>query len=85
MANSTALAKADVKAQAALAKALRQANNENATKFFAAGMAGVIFLFITFHWGRLPLALYYQRRARRIGSLELLVRISRYYSSQCYG
>jgi hypothetical protein len=84
MANSTAVAEADAKAQAALAKALRQANNENTAKFFAAGMAGMIFLFMSFHWSRLAFARYKQRRARRIGFLELLVRISRYYSSQCY-
>jgi len=80
MANNTAAA--DAKAKTALAKALRQVNNENSAKFFAAGMAGMIFLFTVFHWSRFALRHYELRRARRVSLLKIPVRVSRYYPSQ---
>jgi len=36
----------------AFAKKIRQLNNENAAKFFAAGMLAMISLFIISHWTR---------------------------------
>jgi hypothetical protein len=49
MANGTAAAAAQAKAKQALAKALKQRNNENTVKFFAAGMASMMVLFIVFN------------------------------------
>jgi len=46
MANATVEAAAQAKAKTALAKALRQRNNENTLKFFAASMVGMMVLFL---------------------------------------
>jgi hypothetical protein len=64
-------------AKAASSRTLRQANNENSAKVFAAGMAGMIFLFILFHWSRFVFTRCGLRRARGSGFLEFLRRISR--------
>lgn len=52
MADSTTSAAAAKKSKAALAKILRQRNNENTPKFFAAGIVGMIVIFMIFHWSR---------------------------------
>lgn len=65
------------KAKITLAKALRQRNNENTAKFFAAGMAGMVLICILFHWSRFAFA-HYGLRARRSGFLHSPRKFSRY-------
>jgi len=72
-------------AAAAKAKALRQRNNENAARFFAAGMAGMMVMFIFFHWARFLFKRYQLRRGSSTSFLRVSVGISRYYSSHCLG
>lgn len=81
MANATAIAAKEAKAKTALAKLLRQKNNENSAKFFAAGMVGLIVLFMIFHWTRIFFKRYESRTSGSIGPLEVPVRISRYAQS----
>jgi hypothetical protein len=76
MANSTKADAAAAKAKAALAKALRQKNNENTPKFFAAGIVGLIFLFMVFHWARFVFK-HYGSKNGSSGLLKVPVRISR--------
>ena len=52
MLNATKTAAKAVKAKAALAKVLRQKNNENTAGFFTVGIVGMIILFMIFHWTR---------------------------------
>jgi hypothetical protein len=49
MPNATETAVKAAKAKAALAKVLRQKNNENAAGFFTVGIVGMIILFMIFH------------------------------------
>ena len=62
----------------ALAKKIRQLNNEKAAKFFAAGMVAMISLFIIFHWTRY---LYKRTLSKRTSGNSLttcIVSITRY-------
>ena len=74
MANATETA---AKAKAALAKVLRQKNNENTVKFFAAGMVGMMALFIIFHWTRVVFKKYESKRGKST-ALRVPVAITRY-------
>jgi hypothetical protein len=63
-------------APAALAKVLRQRNNVNAAKFFAAGMAGIMTIFIILNWTRFLFKHYCQGRESS-GVLDVPIKISR--------
>ncbi|TVY49572.1 Ferric/cupric reductase transmembrane component, partial [Lachnellula occidentalis] len=80
MPNATATAAAEAKAAKAkaakLVKILRQRNNENSAKFFAAAMAGIMVLFILFHWTRIAFKTY-ERRSGKATFLQFPVRITR--------
>jgi len=78
MPNATVTAAATAKAKAALAKAIRQRNNENTAKFFAVGMAGLIVLFMIFHWTRLVFRRYESKEKGSLGVFQVPVAISRY-------
>ena len=80
MANATQAAANTAKAKAALAKVLRQKNNENAAKFFAAGMVGMIFLFMIFH-GTRYFVKKYESKNGTIPALRGPVAITRYLTS----
>lgn len=69
-----------VRVKATISKALRQKNNENTAKFFAAGICGMIFLFILFHWARFLFTHYGRRRAGISRLVDLPRRITRYSS-----
>ena len=77
MANATETAAKAAKAQAALAKALRQKNNENTAKFFAAGMTGMMVLFMIFHLTRAIFKRTKSERGRSTLSM-VLVAVTRY-------
>jgi hypothetical protein len=49
---AAAAAAAKLKAAKLAAKALRNANNEDTAKYFAAGMVGIMAFFTVFHWIR---------------------------------
>ncbi|KAL3417212.1 ferric reductase like transmembrane component [Phlyctema vagabunda] len=66
MADATAQAAAKKKA---LAKKLRLINNVNSTKYFAAGMAALVTLFIVFHWTRY---FYKKIESRKVVNNKLL-------------
>lgn len=63
------------------AKTARQRNNENTAKFFAAGMCGMIFLFILFHWTRFLFKRYGRQKTRISRLLDIPRRIARYLKS----
>lgn len=71
------------KAKAGQSKAVRQINNENTAKFFAAGMCGMIFLFILFHWSRLIFKRYGTQRRKVSRFLDVPRRAARYSNLQC--
>lgn len=73
---TAAAAKAD-KVAKAKAKVLRQRNNENSTKFFAAAMVGIMVIFILFHWTRIAFKTYERRRSGKATFLKFPVRITR--------
>ncbi len=77
MANATATAAAASKAAKALAKVLRQKNNENTAKFLAAGVAGMMVLFIIFHWTRSAFKSYESKKGR-VTALRVPIAITRY-------
>jgi len=77
MANATEVAAA-AKAKTALVKVLRQRNNENTAKFFAAGMAGMMVLFMIFHWTRVVFKRYESRKSESISLSRIPVSLSRY-------
>jgi hypothetical protein len=77
MPNSTTTAAASAAtAPAALAKVLRQRNNVNAAKFFAAGMAGIMTIFIVLNWTKFLFKHYCQGRGSS-GILDAPIKISR--------
>lgn len=81
MANSTETAAKAATAKAkALAKALRQKNNENSAKFFAAGMVGMICLFMIFHWTRVIFKKYESKHGK-FTSFRVPVAVTRYLTS----
>lgn len=80
MANATETAAKVTKAKLALAKALRQKNNENTAGFFAAGMVGMILLFMIFHWTRY-LFKRYETEKGNATALRIPAAIARYLSS----
>jgi hypothetical protein len=76
MANATEDAAKAAKVKAALAKLIRQRDNENTAKFFAAGMVGIMILFMMFHWTRFVIKRH-ESKNKSIGLLRVPVRISR--------
>jgi hypothetical protein len=76
MANATEDAAKAAKAKVALAKLIRQRNNENTAKSFAAGMVGMMILFMIFHWTRFVYKRY-GSKSRSIALLRMPVGISR--------
>jgi len=78
MPNATTTAAAAAKDKTALAKVIRQRNNENTAKFFAAGMAGLIVLFMIFHWTRLVFKRYELKKKESLGVFKVPVALSRY-------
>jgi hypothetical protein len=77
MRNSTTTTTASAAtAPAALAKVLRQRNNVNAAKFFAAGMAGIMTIFIVLNWTKFLFKHYCQERECS-GDLDAPIKISR--------
>jgi len=80
MPNSTATAAAEAKASAVnLMKLLRQQNNEKTAKFFAAAMAGIMVLFIIFHWTRVVFKGYERRSGGNVTFLKFPIRVTRSY------
>jgi hypothetical protein len=77
MANATETAAKAAKAKVALAKVLRQKNNENTAKFFAAGMVGMMVLFMIFHWTRFVFKKYEPKKGKPV-ALRIPVAITRY-------
>jgi putative effector of murein hydrolase len=77
MANTTGTTASAAKAQAALAKELRQRNNENTAKFFVAGMASMILLFMIFHWTRFVYKKYESKNGT-VTALTVPIAITRY-------
>jgi hypothetical protein len=80
-ANATASAAAAAKAKTALATVIRQKNNENAAKFFAVGIVGMIVLFMVFHWSIVFLKLYELKKNQSLSFLRLPARLSRQHSN----
>jgi hypothetical protein len=77
MPNATASA-AQAKAKAAaLSKILRQRNNENAAKFFAVGMAGMMGLFITFYWTRVLFKGFERKSGKNLTFLKAPIAVTR--------
>jgi hypothetical protein len=68
--NTAATATATAKAKTAAAKAMRQKNNENTAKFLALGMAGIIVVFVIFHWTRMFYKHYGTRQSRSSSVLK---------------
>ena len=77
MENATETATKAAKAKATLAKVLRQKDNENTAKFFAAGMAGMMVLFMIFHWTRSVYKKYESKKGSPT-ALRVPVAITRY-------
>ena len=80
MAHSAATAAVNAKAAAALVKVLRQKNNENTAKFFAAGMAGILLISCISHWTRVAFK-HHEVKVGQVGVLKTPVAISRYHHS----
>ncbi|TVY94022.1 Ferric/cupric reductase transmembrane component [Lachnellula willkommii] len=76
MPKATAAAAAKA-AKAKAKKLLRQRNNENSAKFFAAAMAGIMVLFILFHWTRIAYKTYERRSSGKAAFLKFPVRVTR--------
>lgn len=74
---ASAAAAAKVKAAKAAAKALRQVNNQNTAKYFAVGMAGIMALFILFHWTRFFFKRYGSKQASNSKALGLPLAFTR--------
>lgn len=75
--NTAATATATAKAKIAAAKALRQKNNENTAKFLTLGMAGIIALFVIFHWTRMFYKRYGTRQSRSSSVLKFPIAFTR--------
>jgi hypothetical protein len=71
MASISSNAAAVAKEKATAAKVLRQKNNENTAKFLALGMAGIVILFIIFHWIRI----FYNRYGTRQRSSSIALKL----------
>jgi hypothetical protein len=56
---------------------LRQNNNENAAKFLALSMAGIMILFIISHWTRISYKYYEARRHRGAPALRYPIALTR--------
>src|ERR1700709_2960511 len=65
-ANAMASAAAFVKEKTTLPKIIRQQNNENAAKLFAAGTVGMIVLFMIFHWIRFAFKRYVSKKNQSV-------------------
>ncbi|TVY20703.1 Ferric/cupric reductase transmembrane component 2 [Lachnellula arida] len=76
MPKATAAAAAKA-AKAKAKKLLRQRNNENSAKFFAAAMVGIMVLFILFHWTRIAYKTYERRSSGKATFLKFPVRVTR--------
>jgi hypothetical protein len=83
MAHAAATAAVNAKAAAALVKVLRQKNNENTAKFFAAGMAGIILISWILHWTGVAFKHHEVKVGQEVGILKSPVAISRYHHSHC--
>jgi cyanate permease len=83
MAHAAATAAVNAKAAAALVKVLRQKNNENTAKFFAAGIAGIILISWILHWTRVAFKHHEVKVGQEVGVLKSPVAISRYHHSHC--
>jgi hypothetical protein len=68
---------AAAKAKKAAATVLRQHNNENAAKFLALGMAGIMILFIISHWIHISYKYYGARRHRGAAALRYPIALTR--------
>jgi hypothetical protein len=75
--NTAATATATAKAKTAAAKAMRQKNNENAAKFLTLGMAGIIVVFVVFHWTRMFYKHCGTRQSRSSSVLEFPIAFTR--------
>lgn len=76
MPNATSPAGA-AKAKQAAAKALRLARNEDVTKYFVAGVCGVILLFALFHWTRFLYEKFNLKSGSASGAPGMLVSLTR--------
>jgi hypothetical protein len=54
-----------------------QQNNENTAKYFAAGMMGLVVVFMIGNWTRVAFKRYESKKKGRIGLLKVLVGVSR--------
>jgi len=77
MANASSNAAAAVKAKTAAAKVLRQKNNENTAKFLALGVAGIMILFVIFHWTHIFYNRYGTRQTRSSSVLRFPTAVTR--------